>query len=251
MTAIAIVYAHHDGTFVMAADGRRASGALEQITIHNDTDQKVFLASSPHTNIAYAISGLSVIGERLFETIAETKRQIDQLVDKRFLSGHHYADEVSRGLASVLEMAIATRRIPANITQPGLPPEEKGRVFKLYICGYYEQLPFLRVDRFYLDGGNRVSMRHQDFELSHSQIACTGSDKIAAMIYGNVPMDPRIAKYKPPERTGALGMASSFIQACSDTAALGIDPWCAIIGGHVHAAEIAKEESRWLIPPVA
>lgn len=251
MTAISIVYAHHNGTFVVAADGRRASGPLEQITILNNMDQKIFLASNPYMHIAYAISGLSMIGKRLFETIAEAKRQIDQLVDKRFLSGHQYSDEVSTGLARVLEMAIKNGRIPANITLPGLPREEKGRLFKLYICGYYDQLPFLRVDRFYLDGGHRVSVRQQDFELSQSKIAFTGSDKVAAMIYGNAPIDPRIAKYRPPESATVLGMASSFIQACSDTAALGIDPWCAFIGGHMHAAEITREECRWLIRPAA
>jgi hypothetical protein len=50
-------------------------------------------------------------------------------------------------------------------------------------------------------------------------------------------------------RADALGATTTYIRACSDPVALGIDPYCRLIGGHIHAAQISKNEFRWLIPP--
>jgi hypothetical protein len=192
-----------------------------------------------------------MIGERSFETIVEAKTQIDALAKRKFIDGQQFADKVSFNMAKVVEKAIETERLPTNLGLEGLPAEERGRLFKLYLCGYYKGLPLLRVDRFYHDEKNHnVLVRSQNFELSQSQIVFTGSDKIAAMIYGDETIDPRIAKYKPASNERALGMATSFIRACSDPIAMEIDPWCKIIGGHTHAAEITKSGIRWLVPPV-
>jgi hypothetical protein len=191
MTAISIAYAHHDGTFVIAADGRCASGnEPERIAIKTDTEQKLFLAANQYMHMAYAISGLAMIGERSFETIVEAKTQIDALAKRKFIDGHQFADKVSFNMTKVVGKAIETERIPANLGLDRLPAEERGRLFKLYLCGYYKGLPLLRVDRFYHNQEtHNIIVRSQDFDLSQSQIVFTGSDKIAAMIYGDETID--------------------------------------------------------------
>jgi hypothetical protein len=199
------------------------------------------------------MSGVAMTDDGSFETIAEAEKQITMLSGRRFIDGYEYAAKFCFNMARVLEKAERSGRIPAIPTSEKLPHEEKGKIFTFFLCGYYKGLPFLKIASFYHDEvKNRINIRPEDFELSQSRLACTGSEKIASMIYGDAAVDPRIAKYKHDPNNDAYGLeaTAAFIKACSDPAVLQIDPWCRIVGGHLHAAELTKNGFRWLISPV-
>jgi hypothetical protein len=67
--------------------------------------------------------------------------------------------------------------------------------------------------------------------------------------------DERFAAYRTQKQMGgslglddAVQVAANFIRACSDPAALEVDPYtCAAIGGHIHIATITPRNGfRWV-----
>ena len=57
---------------------------------------------------------------------------------------------------------------------------------------------------------------------------------------------PPYADRKPQTSAEAISFVHEYIQDCVDSD----NPDCAGIGGHVHIAEIKRQESRWIIPPL-
>jgi hypothetical protein len=251
MTAISMAYDLPNGRFVIAADGLCASDVRPgKMEIKTDKQQKIFPVETEFMSMAYSMSGFAGFGTGLFETIVEGGEQIKALAKCRFDNGYEFAKSFCTNMANGVEKARVTGNIPVIPRVEELPAGERGRLFKFYLLGYHSGFPFFSECRFYhIEQTNRIQVRMDSPELSQSKTFFTGSDPIAAMIYGNAPIDPRIAKHKPAPRADALEMATSFINACSDPGAVEIDPWCRIIGGRLHAAEITQSGFRWLIPP--
>jgi hypothetical protein len=255
MTAIAVAYDYSAKKFVVAADGR-CSTASTPMTIKTDKQQKIFFAESRQMSIIYAMTGFSSMsdhdsGVTLFDTVTEAGRQLNSLGKRPFSDGY----ELSRKFCSLMAKAFenAVKGIPQVPVTPDLPPEEAGRIFRFFLLGFFRGLPFWRIASFYYDPAvSRVRTRMQDFELSHNNFAGTGSDKIRQMLYTNVPIDPRIARYRIDENThaDALERVIRYVKACSDSSAAEIDPWCQIVGGHLHAAEVTTSGFMWVIPPL-
>jgi hypothetical protein len=250
MTAISMAYDLSNGRFVIAADGLCASdcgsGLME---IKSNEQQKIFPVETHVMSMAYSMSGFAGFGEGLFETIVEGGEHIKELSKCRFENGYEFAKSFCARMANGVEKARGIGKIPVIPKVEDLPAGEQGRLFKFYLLGYHSGFPFFSECRFYhIERTNRIQVRMDSPELSQPKIFFTGSDSVAAMIYGNAAIDLRIAKYKPGQNADALEVATSYIRACSDPAAIEIDPWCRIIGGRVHAAEITQRGFKWLIP---
>jgi hypothetical protein len=247
MTAIAVVYDARARKFVIAADGRCASMSVP-IEVKTDTQQKIFFAQGKQISLAYAMTGLAGIGD--FEIFTEIRKQVDILAKRPFPNGHQFSDKLSFNVTKVIEKAINTGRVKDLPVTLGLPPEEKGRLFRLILLGQVKGLLFWRIDSFYHDDAtNRFNFRKQSFELSQSQIISTGCETIHAMLHGALPVDHRISRYAN-RNLDQLGTAVNFVEACRDPVAVEIDPFCQIIGGHIHAAELTDNGFKWLIPPI-
>ena len=253
MTAISMAYDLPNERFVIAADGRCAlKGIGGEIETKTDEQQKIFPVESEFMSMVYAMTGFAGFGNGLFETIVEGGEVIRSLYKYRFHDGYEFAKKFSENMANAVQVARKTGRFPVIPPSEGLAAGEQGRLFKFYLLGYYGGFPFFAESRFYhIEETDHIQVRGSNPELCQSQTLFTGSDLIAAMIYGNALTDPRIAKHKPAKSADALEVATGFINACSDPAAVEIDPWCRIVGGRLHAAEISLSGFRWLISPAA
>ncbi len=252
MTAIAVAYDPIASRFVIAADGRCASDALPMV-IKTDKQQKIFPIQKEHMTIAYAMTGFASTDDGSFETIVEADRQVKLLAKRQFVDGYEFSGKFCFNMTRVIEKALETGRIAKISASEELPQEERGRMLRFFILGFFKRKAFWRIASFYHNEmTHRLSVRPQDLELSQFRFACTGSDKIASMIYGNATVDPRIAAYKhtPSGDAEALTATTNFVKACSDPAAVAVDPWCRIVGGYIHAAELTQIGFRWSIPPV-
>ena len=155
-------------------------------------------------------------------------------------------------MEATIEKALANGTFPPLLRQDEYPPDEVGRAYRVYLIGFYHNKPFGTQLRFYVDKDTKkASTRRHDFQISTFCLCCTGSERIAEMIYGNVLPDSRIAKHKHPPDASSLEAALSFIKACSDPHASEIDPECHMIGGKLHAAKITRDRFQWVIPPDA
>ncbi len=248
MTAIAIIYDHVKNLFVASADGRCELG---DGTIASDSVQKIFSTQQRRLNAAYSMSGLATIGS--VETIKKLHEQIETLSKRNFSSGYEFANKVSFNVKRIFEKALEDERLPNIPSEENAPENEKGRFLKIFLLGFYGKNPFLTCHALYFHGKEHpIERRQHDTELSASQsrFVYTGSDPIAAMLFGNAPLDPRLETYKR-EIVGAdaLKTTTTYIRACSDEIAVTIDPYCHLIGGHIHAAEVTKNGFNWLNRP--
>jgi hypothetical protein len=251
MTAIAVIFDHIKDQFTIAADGRCASLPGPLLNIKTDSQQKIFPFQRGPLNLAFCISGLAQIDS--FESMKELSAQVETLSLKHFNSGYEFASKVSSGIKRVFEKALKDGRLETIPTSEELQSQESGRFLKIMMLGYYGRNPFLVIRAFYFHGkGFPVEIRTLDAELSQPQslVRCFGSQPISDMLFGNAPIDPRMEHYKRT-MSGAdtLAATTTYIRACSDQAAIAIDPYCRMIGGYIHAAQISKNEFRWLIQP--
>ena len=248
MTAIAVAFDHSEKSFVIASDGRCATSTMP-VQIKTDTQQKIHFEQTQYVAIVYAMTGLAAIGS--FETMTAVHGQIQMLSKRKFNDGYEYADKLCFNLTKVFEKALEDGRIPMIPMAGDLPPEETGRLFRLLLFGHFRKKPFLKIASFYYNENvPHFRLRAQDEALSQNGIFPFGSDEIARMIFGDGAIDPRIAHFKyDRNHPDAQTATTNFVKACSHPAALEIDPWCRIVGGHIHAAELTKNGFAWLIPP--
>lgn len=252
MTAIAIIFDHVNIQFVVAADGRCKLGGTAAV-IASESVQKIFPMRQGKLNAAYSMSGLARIDS--FETSEKLRAQVENLSKRSFSSGYEFASKVSFNIKRVFEKALKDGSLQNIPTEDNAPEDEKGRFLKIFLLGFYGRNPFLTCHALYFHGKNcPLERRHHDTELSafQSPFIYTGSDLIAAMLFGGAPLDPRLESYKREiNGADALKTTTTYIQACSDEIAVTIDPYCHLIGGHIHAAEMTPDGFRWLIPPKA
>jgi hypothetical protein len=180
-------------------------------------------------------------------------RQIQMLSSRRFNNGGEYATSLCSNLKKMLERAIADGRLPDIPASPDLPPQETGRVFRLILLGYCQGVPFFTVRGFYYRQQTRTfGVRPENMNLSGNVIFPIGCDPIAGMVFGAEEIDHRIAQFKnnPNLESDALRATTNYVKACSNPAAVEIDPSCRSIGGHIHAAKLTLDGFEWLIPPI-
>ena len=150
MTAIAMAYDPLGGRFVIAADGRCSSDTVPSV-IQTDAAQKIFPAQNQHMNIAYSMTGFASTSDGAFDTAIEAKKQIDTLSGYRFINGYEYAARFCFNLKRAIGKALSSGRIESIPVSEELPPQEKGRMLRFFLFGYYVGLPFCRVTSFYHD----------------------------------------------------------------------------------------------------
>ena len=253
MTAIAAAYVPATGAFIIAADGRCASDTLPMV-IQTDKQQKIFFAQHEQLAVVYAMTGFARTDDGSFDMVTEADQQIKALIKRSFRDGFDFSTKFYSNIKKSIEDGIKTGRIAQIPLRETLDPQEKGRLSTFFLLGYYRGGPFWRLIPFYCEDSLRnVQVRPETLQLSQFRFACTGSDKIRGMIYGSIPFDPRLSIYRfsLTENSDPFAATTNFVKACSDPVAVVIDPWCRLVGGHIHAAEITKSGFRWLIPPVA
>jgi hypothetical protein len=250
MTAIAIAFDPKERRFVIAADGRSATTA-PSLEVKTDSAQKIFPARSASANLAYSMTGVVQIGS--FDIITNLHQQIAVLMKRKFTDGYAFTGKLCFNMTKVMLKALEDGRIPAIPTSQELPPEEKGRAITFLVFGFFGGKAFWVTSSLYFNNEmRRFDVRHQNHEVSQYLLICTGSEAIRSMIFGNTALDPRLAEYKTNNNCAcALTLTTNYIKACSHPAAAEIDPYCRIIGGHIHAAEVTNSAFRWLISPVA
>lgn len=250
MTAIAAGYDPDDKRFVIAADGRCAAATLP-LRIKTDEDQKVFVAHTRFARVMYAMSGLATIGS--FELTGPVHRQIEMLSKRKFPNGYEFASMFCSHLTRVLQKALEDGRITHIPTREDLPQEEHGRLFRVFLVGFFQGIPFFRVSSFYFDELSRrfLPPRDQNPELQYFQIIYTGSETIQGMVLGKENIDPRLAHYRidPNRKPDLRTTAANLVKACCHPDAVAIDADCWKIGGHIHAGELTRDGFQWLIAP--
>jgi hypothetical protein len=250
MTAIAAAYDPADKRFVIAADGRCAAPTLP-LRVKTDDDQKVFDSHTRFARIMFAMSGAANIGS--FELTGPVHRQIEMLSKRKFPNGYEFASTLCRNLIRVLQNALEDGRITDVRPREDLPPEEKGRLFTIYLVGFFEGVPFFRVSTFYFDKSSRrfTPPRDQNPDLQNPNIIYTGSEKIQRMVTGKEDIDPRLAQFRidPNKRPDVRTDALNLVRACChpDAKEIDIDYWR--YGGTIHAAELTKDGFIWIEAP--
>lgn len=250
MTAISALYDPPNQRFVIAADGRcNALTTSGLMIVASDTQQKIFHTHAKHLTVMYALTGISKSADLSFDVMIEATKHIRSLSMRDFSSAYKFIEAFSAKMEKSIEGATKKGAFPPIPEQS--ESTEVGRVFRLYLLGFYRKKPFGTQARFYVDKETKkASTRRHDFNLSTFDLCCSGSERIAEMIYGNAVVDSRIGHYKHSSNASPLEAATSYIKACSDPRASEIDPDCKGIGGHLHAAESTHDGFRWLIPPV-
>jgi hypothetical protein len=255
MTAIAIAFDAENDEFVIAADGRCAVTAHNSFQVVSDTVQKFFPFESGQINVAFALTGLSAIGE--FKFIPEIKNQLESLSPRSLRSvmdGFGYADKVFGNIVKVLEKAKSDGRIPGVPPCNTIPIEMGTKKFTLFIFGYFRGRKFFSQGEFHYDdvpGRFRSISFHKEFV--YTQVSYSGPVIIGRMIYyPDAPIDPRIAHFKvdPSVHPTVFTRVMNFMNASLHPCAAEIDPICNIVGGHVHAAKVTKNGFEWLISPI-
>jgi hypothetical protein len=250
MTAISMLYTMD--RFLIAADGRCRSDdpTGKEKDKETDTAQKIFFIDSPAVKMAGAVSGLAFTSEG-FDTLAEYRRKAAALPVSGFSNSHDYIHRICLNVKRSAIKAQKDGRL-TFLANEELPENEEGRQFRLYALGYFRGTPFWIVGGFYHDKDkDQMTIRMDHVPLNYASSRCVSpGDPIVKMIFGDAPLDPRLAKYKKGH-DNPLEYTISVIKALSDPVATEFDPFCAIVGGHIHAAQVTAEGTSWLIPPFA
>jgi hypothetical protein len=251
MTAVSMFFTMD--RFLIAADGRCRSDDPTGIEKGKETDQatKIFLVEKPIVKMACAMSGFSLTAEG-FDTLAEYRHAATALPPSGFSSGYDYFDRICSNVKRAVVKAKRDGRIKGFPANEGLPAEYRDRKFRLLSLGYFKEQPFWEERAFYYDTKkDELTVRPNSVPVNQEGTRCISPcAAIVQMMYGNMTPDPRLAKYRK-SKNKPLEYTASLIEALSDPVATEIDPLCAAVGGHIHAAEVTSDAARWLIEPLA
>jgi hypothetical protein len=248
MTALSFMYTGR--SFLIAADGRSRSDD-ESASKERETDeaQKIFPIETDDIRLVWALTGFSSTEDGRFDLVVECEKQVKSLAMSAFSSGHDYVKRLCRNIKRTLIEARQEGRMPEFKKNEYLSPTEQDRQFKFYFAGYFRGVPFWAEAGFY-HTGDGIEIRQEDPEAVAGRIRCAGSATLATMAYGNnAVVDPRLASYRRSPSDGDVEYVTSYIRACCDPVAIEIDPFCVMIGGHVHVAEVTGSGFKWLIAP--
>jgi len=257
MTAIAIVPATEG--FSIAADGKlgfddesRRTASPQELAMETKKQQKIFQAPFPAAALAYAITG-SVRDWRGFDLPQIIDAQIYAIQNQKFDDFY----SCLRVLGGKINRAINDARSHGALEAfPQINKMEQSHAWiiaRIYFCGYFDHLPcFSQIDFFHFPEGNS---QFKVNEKSLVQPFVIGSDIVWRRMYGNPP-DPLFADFvhrldTPPSLEDAKRFAQGYVKACSSALGLEVDePFCKMIGGHLHMATITKSDGfSWAIKP--
>ena len=246
----AIIVAYTENGFVVAADGRSLDS--RDPTKHDDSVQKIFPIEDAARALAFAVSGAAVIGSDAgedFSFVAEANHGAQALRSSAWSDLEGYGREFARIINKALRKAKDTGRIAAFPTSKNLAGERGTTIARIVLAGYYSDQPSRIEVRFRHDN---EGLSHPEITTGHLEFAVQwGSERIAKIWM----TDQRFAAHRPL-LTGHMSMiehavkiATGYIAACSDPAALQIDEEiCRGIGGRIHAATITPSGGFHWVP---
>jgi len=255
MTAIVRTY-NEDG-FVIAADGRKSNP--EDHSVISDDAQKIFKLNSSGNSLAVCFCGTVGVTDDLDEEVVwdvcrEVLQSADQLAKRRTSTLAGLATRICRPVNKLLAEVRNTGRISKY---PELEPvvlgERGNTIARVLIEGYHNGIPARVSVRFFHENQRLLEPEVVTVDLSPGQNWIFGPKGIADIFFNRD--DTRLLVYRSAEGSGSIRSAikwsTGFIQACSDSQALEIDPNCYAVGGHVHIATITPQEGFcWAREPV-
>lgn len=246
MTAIASIYTQSG--FILAADGRQRWGhkpTRNSAVAQKETDcaQKIFRAKSRDIELGYVIVGDAANLERSFDFAAELRSQVKALRRARFSNCRDYVSTLMMNLEPIVERLKRSGELDVY-------PETY-----LHFAGYFNTNPCVIDVDFHRYHG-RSGLLHDlncSEDLAPGRCFVRGSLLVGHLINAGNPM---LARYTKPlsqnmSLTEASAFAKGYIEACSSTLAMEIDPeidWK--IGGHIHIASLTPTNGfQWVVPP--
>jgi hypothetical protein len=236
MTAIAVTYT--SGQFLMAADGR----GLSNVNPSDKSDKvpKIFPITDTDWTFGYALTGCIISENKSYNLVTASRAAIDSLAGKRFDTSLEYLLRVTQSLTETVSAAKRSEPIP----------EGSGPIFaRMIFAGFFKAEPTMMLIEFQCDDAQpRVSAGSPPPD----QFCWLAGPPQFTPLFLNG--DTRFREYLKPlnaqsSADEAEAFARGYIDACSDRAAVEIDPECKKVGGHFHAAEITPDGFRWRISP--
>ena len=254
----AIIAIHTGEGFVIAADGRKKLGPR----LITDSEQKIFPVQRKWDTLAYALAGIITLYEDgTFESLVFDFRQAARSSFAALSKVHPlnfalFAEKLSRRINKALEKL---GKDEPEVKYPD--PDGKGTIAHLVVVGYYNRLPVMARIRFF-HRNQRVVKRPEvnSYRPIGTRREISMPNKVGyALLKAE---DSRLAHYykpslrklaakEPLSLLEAQEVATTFIKACGDPAALEIDPNCHTVGGHLHIATITEAQGfHWVTPPI-
>jgi hypothetical protein len=255
MASAILLFYTSDG-FLITADGRaRING-----TVSSDTTTKIFNIAEPNRSLAYAFGHSVALTDKddsgiiLFDFRDEAVQAIKSLKKTWYDDLPTYAKQLAKRLQNKLERARKNERI-----EP-LKEDPTGLVAFLLLAGYYVKRP----------SAVMVEFRHKEqillppsitplkLDRGYKPLMTYGSEKVRQHIFDADTAEfstYRVSRANVEEKvtlSEVADVASKYILACSDPAAIEIDAeHCAGIGGHIHTARVTQDSGfEWVVPPV-
>jgi hypothetical protein len=256
MTAIAAVYTPRIG-FVIGADGRARWTEPEAVSeakkgMESDQEQKIFEATAKRATIAYALSGTAYNDDKTFSVIAESQKAATSLSDLELANHLEYVQRFCDIVSEKIAEAHAEGRF--DYIQPKIcAPGHENTLVRILFCGYFRTRPFA-YDAEIVNENGTLSCNPLQCDMKNMGPMVLGSEKIAKLMY--LDKDPQFRKYSVPIREtsstlNAIACVRGYLEACSTPLARRIDPFCEIVGGHIHIATVTPQFGfQWSSPPL-
>jgi hypothetical protein len=250
MASAILLFYTSDG-FLIAADGRMRILKVTEC----DKITKLFEIRQPGKFLAYAFGGSVALTDKedsksiLFDFRIEATKIINSIRLRKHHDLSAYADELSQRLRRALIKARQNERCESF-------KKEDTLIACLVLAGFYKGQPSCLNVTFTHQEQTVLTpiIRTMSLAKGYSPILTYGSNVVRELIFETD--DPRFDPYRVPRVnrpddvtiTEVADAARKYILACSDLEALRIDEaHCAGIGGHIHMANITKEDGfKWL-----
>jgi len=257
MSAIAIVYTSGSG-FVIGADGRARWSEPDAVDeakrrMETEDEQKVFELTARQAILALGITGTAYNDDKSFSVVAECQRAAESLSQTEFTNHLEYVERFCEIVSATIAAAHEKDRfeyLPTTMCAPG----HENTIVRLLFCGYFWRKPFA-YDAEIINRDGTLFCYPTQYPLERMAPVIIGSEKIAKLMYEQ--QDPRFRNYivritdKSPMQD-AISCVRGYLEACSTPLARKIDPFCEIVGGHIHIASISPQFGfRWSTRPVS
>jgi hypothetical protein len=256
LSAIAAVYTTKYG-FAIGADGRarlsdQAAATEAQKRMESEQEQKIFEAKTGKANLAYAVTGTGYNADKTFSVVVETQKAATDLAMKEFANHLEYVERFSQFVSERIAEAHKEGRFdylptPTRLSAPG----KENTIVHLFFCGYFRATPFA-YDVEIVNEAEILACYPTQTRLREMAPMVLGSKKIAELIYKP---DNRFKKYavritETSPMQDAIACVRGYLEACSTPLARKLDPFCEIVGGHIHIATVTPQCGfQWSTPP--
>jgi hypothetical protein len=256
MSAIAAVYSSRFG-FVIGADGRARWSIQENLGedrkgMESEQEQKIFEAATTHGTIVYGVTGTAYNDDKSFSVIAESQKAASALSGLTITNYLEYVDRFSEIIRASIAAAHAEDRFDYNPSTL-CPPGQENMIVRLFSCGYFQGKPFA-CDVQIVHENETLSCQPVPYDIEQMKPVVLGSKRIAELMY--LERDWRFRNYTTaitPDSTihDAIECVRGYLRACSTPLARRLDPFCEIIGGHIHIATVSPQSRfQWSTRPV-